>query len=171
MQAVAERQVMVDLAVHVVLLGRVAPLALVVVRRAVDQQDRAALRHGLAVVLDVLGDVAGLRPATAPRSAASPRRRSGCRSGSATDRVALVGKVGQGAHGVADQLGGGLVAGAGEQVDVAEHLVAGERAGDAGVVLELGVDELGHHVVGRILHPPVEVLAEAALAGGVAEVS
>ena len=50
-----------------------------------------------------------------------------------------------------------------EQVDVAEHLLAGEAAGDAGVVLELGLHELGHHVVGRILQTPVEVLAEASV--------
>ena len=50
--AVPEREVVVDLAVDVEAVG-VGELALVAVGRAVEQQHRAALGHGLAVVLDV----------------------------------------------------------------------------------------------------------------------
>ena len=35
-----------------------------------------------------------------------------------------------------------------------------ERAGDAVLILELGLDELGHEVVGRVLGPVVDVVAE-----------
>src|SRR6187431_2178009 len=55
-QAVPERQVVVDLAGDVVFLGRRTPLAFVVVRRRIDQDDGTALRHGPAVVVDVFGD-------------------------------------------------------------------------------------------------------------------
>ena len=67
----------------------------------------------------------------------------------------------------ADQLGGGLVTRPGQQADIAEDLLPSETADNAGVVLELGMDELGHHIVGRILSPPVEILAVVSLGRGV----
>ena len=70
---------------------------------------------------------------------------------------------------------GGLVAGRGQQVDVAQYLLAGQAAHGAGLVLELGLEQLGHQVVGRMGGPPVDVLGEAlggahALAEGLVEV-
>ena len=53
----------------------------------------------------------------------------------------------------------------GEHRGVGEHLVAGERAGRAGLVLELGVEQLGHEVVGGVLGAPVDVLGEHGAAG------
>ena len=79
--------------------------------------------------------------------------------------AALVGVLGQHLAGPADQPGGGLVAGAGHDVDVGEHLVAAQAPDGAGLVLELGVEQLGHDVVGRVLGPPVDVLGELLAAG------
>ena len=62
--------------------------------------------------------------------------------------------------GPADEAGGGLVAGAGDHVDVGEDLVAGEPADRPRLVLELGLQQLRHDVVGRVLGPPVDVLLE-----------
>jgi hypothetical protein len=58
----------------------------------------------------------------------------------------------------ADQARRGLVAGAGEESDVADHLVAGERPDRAVLVGELGGEQLGHEVVGGMLLAPVDVL-------------
>ena len=44
-------------------------------------------------------------------------------------------------------------------------LVLGEVAGRARLVLELGVEELGHEVVRRVLGPPVDVVGEELEAG------
>ena len=68
--------------------------------------------------------------------------------------------LGEELAGPADEAGGGLVARAGEQHDVHERLVARERAGDAVLVLELRLDQLGHQVVGRVLGAVVDVLTE-----------
>ncbi len=46
------------------------------------------------------------------------------------------------------------------RLHVGEDLVAGEAADGAGLVLELGVEQLGHQVVGGVLGPPVDVLGE-----------
>ena len=59
-----------------------------------------------------------------------------------------------------DEPGGGLVAGGGDQVDVAQDLLAGQSALGAVHILELGLEELGHQVVGRMGGPPVDVLGE-----------
>ena len=54
---------------------------------------------------------------------------------------------------------------ASEQPDVRQHLVAREAAARAGLVLELGVQELGHQIVGGVLGAPVDVFREIALEG------
>ena len=60
--AAPERQVAARFAVDVEPV-RVVEVALVAVRRGEHQQQRAARRHGLALILDVFGDVAGdMRP-------------------------------------------------------------------------------------------------------------
>ena len=55
--------------------------------------------------------------------------------------------------------------GPGHHVHVGEDLLAGEPPGGAGLVLELGVEQLGHEVVGGVVGAPVDVLGER-LAGG-----
>ena len=72
----------------------------------------------------------------------------------------LVGVLGQQLAGPPDEAGGGLVAGPVEQRDEVHHLAPGEPAERAGLVGELGVEQLGHEVVGRVLGPPADVLAE-----------
>ena len=79
--------------------------------------------------------------------------------------AALVGVLGQHLAGPADEAGGGLVAGAGDDGDVGEELVAAQAPHGAGLVLELGVEQLGHDVVGRVLGPPVDVLGELSAVG------
>ena len=59
-----------------------------------------------------------------------------------------------------DEPGGGLVPGRGQQVDVVEDLLAGEAAHGPVRILELGLEEVGHQVVGRVRRPPVDVLLE-----------
>ena len=81
------------------------------------------------------------------------------------DGPALVGVLGQHLGEPADEPTGGLVAGPGEHRRVGGDLLAGQLAGRAGLVLELGVEELGHEVVGRVLGPPVDVLLEHRTAG------
>ena len=78
--------------------------------------------------------------------------------------------LGQHLAGPADQARRGLVARAGDHVDVGEHLLARQPARGAGLVLELGVEQLGHEVVGRVLGPPVDVLGEHLAAGEVSPV-
>ena len=48
---------------------------------------------------------------------------------------------------------------------VGEHLVAGQRARRPGLVLELGVEQRGHQVVGGVLGPPVDVVGEHVAVG------
>ena len=54
--------------------------------------------------------------------------------------AALVGVLGEDLAGVTDHPVRRLVAGGGEDVDEDQQLVVGERAGRAGLVLELGLD-------------------------------
>ena len=65
----------------------------------------------------------------------------------------------------ADEPAGRLVAGAGEHRGVGEDLVAGERARLAVLVLELGVEQRGHEVVGGVLGAPFDVVGEHVAAG------
>ena len=59
-----------------------------------------------------------------------------------------------------DQPGRGLVPGRGQEVDVVEDLLPGEAAHGPVRILELGLEELGHQVVGRVRRPPLDVLLE-----------
>jgi hypothetical protein len=68
--------------------------------------------------------------------------------------------LGQGRGHPADEPAGRLVARAGDDRDVHQDLVAGQRAPLAVRVLELRVQQLGHDVVGGVLDPPVDVIAE-----------
>ena len=54
----------------------------------------------------------------------------------------------------------------GDVAHVDEHLGPGESAALAVLVLELGLEHLGHQVVGRVLRPPVDVLPEQPLGVG-----
>ena len=67
----------------------------------------------------------------------------------------------------ADEPGRGLVAGTRDHEDVGEHLVAGQPARRPVLVLELGVEQFGHEVVGGVPGPPVDVLAEHLAVGEV----
>ena len=123
--AVAEAQVMADLAADVEAV-RIVELPLVPVGRAVEQHHDAALGNGLAVVLDVPRDVAGLdrggRLVTEELldgvgdQARGPRR-----------EPPLLRMIGEYLAGPPDQSGCRLVAGGRQQVDVAEHLAARVR--------------------------------------------
>ena len=73
---------------------------------------------------------------------------------------ALVGMAAEHLAGEADQAGRRLVPRPGQQADVAEDLLVGERARRARLVLELGVEQLGHQVVGRVLGAPGDVVRE-----------
>ena len=84
----------------------------------------------------------------------------GTRERSATSSAPLVGMAAQHLAGEADQAGRGLVPGPGQQSDVPEDLVVAQRARRAVLVLELGVEQLGHQVVGRVLGAPVDVVGE-----------
>ena len=74
--------------------------------------------------------------------------------------AALVGMAAEDLAGEADQAGRRLVPGPGQQADVAEDLVVGQRARRARLVLELGVEQLGHQVVGGVLGAPGDVVGE-----------
>ena len=66
------------------------------------------------------------------------------------DLAPLVGVLGEELGQPADQPTGRLVAGAGDDRGVGEDLLAGERPRLAVLVLELGVQQLGHQVVGGV---------------------
>ena len=76
------------------------------------------------------------------------------------DLAALLGVVAEDLAGPADEPVRRLVAGAGDDVDVQQRLVARQRPGDAVLVLERRRQQLGHDVVGGMLGAPVDVLAE-----------
>ena len=127
---------------------RVVEAAVVAVGGVVQEEHGAARGHGLAVQLDVPGDVAAgdrarrLEPQQLLDGVADERRVLG-------DLAALVGVVAEDLAGPADEPVRRLVAGAGDDVDVEQRLVAGERAGDAVLVLERRRQQVGHDVVGR----------------------
>ena len=53
-----------------------------------------------------------------------------------------------------------VVARGADDVDVGEELVASQPPRRAGLVFELGVQQLGHDVVGRVVDAPVDVVGE-----------
>ena len=156
--AVAEGEVATDVAVDVEAVA-VREVALVPVGRAVEQDHDAALGHRLAVVLDVTLDVAGLHRR---RRLVAQQLLDGVGDERAVRHqlAALVGMAAEDLAGPADEPGRRLVPGAGQQADVGEDLVARQRARRARLVLELGVEQLGHEVVGGVLGAPVDVVGE-----------
>ena len=120
--AVAEGEVVPDPAVDVEAVGLVE-LALVAVRRGVQQQHDAVLGDSPAVVLDVGRQDAGL---DGRRRLVAEELLDGVGDEAAVldQLAALVGVVGEDLSGPADQTGGGLVAGPGEQAAVAQYLLA-----------------------------------------------
>ena len=74
---------------------------------------------------------------------------------------ALLGMIAQHLASPADQSRGSLIAGAGEHVDEDENLLASEFALLACLIHELGLQQLGHEVVGWMLGAPIDVLLEA----------
>ncbi len=68
--------------------------------------------------------------------------------------------LGEHLAGPPDEPRGGLIAGRGDQVDVVDHLFSREAAARPRLVLELGLQQLGHEVVGGVLGPPVDVVRE-----------
>ena len=85
--------------------------------------------------------------------------------GSSARRLALLRVLGQHLAGPPDEAGGGLVAGPGDDGDVHQELVPAEAPHGAGLVLELGVEQVRHDVVGRVLGPPVDVGLELRAVG------
>ena len=114
------------------------------------------------MVLDVAGDVAGLHR----RRRLIPKRlfdRLRDQRPVLDDLPPLVRMLREELAHPTDQPGGRLVAGAGQQCAVDEDLGTGEATPGAGLVFELRHEQLGHEVVGRVLGPPVDVLAELAV--------
>ena len=111
------------------------------------------------MVLHVPGDIAGLD------------RRGGFEPPHLLDRIgdqtwlvdefpALSRMIGRQRSGPADQAGRRLVAGPGEEQDVAEYLLTGQRALDAAFVGLRGIQQFGHQVVRWMLGPPVDVVGK-----------
>ena len=100
--------------------SRVGEAALVAVGGADEEEHGAAGRHGLAVELDVLGDVAA---DVRTRRLEAQELLDGVRDERRVlDQLApLVGVLGEHLARPADQPGGGLVAGAGDDGDVGQR--------------------------------------------------
>src|SRR4051794_16389888 len=153
-----EDEVLAVLAVDVVLV-RVLVAALVPRCCARDEQDRAAGGDLHAVVLDVLRE-----PARRVRAGRLVAQR--LVHGSRDERRVLpqltprVRVLTQDLADPADEAAGRLVAGAGDDLRVRQDLLPRQAPLLSLVVLVLRVQELRHQVVGRVLHPPVDVLLE-----------
>ena len=156
--AVAERELLADRPVDVetVAVG-IAPV--VTVGGPDEEQHGAACGHRPPVELHVARDVS------------ADVRRGRLEAEDLLDRVGdereivdelatLVRVVGQDLARPPDQTRRRLVAGTGDHVQVREELGARQPARGPGLVLELGVQQLGHEVVGRVIGPPVDVLGE-----------
>ena len=138
MDAVPEREVLLDVPVDVegVAVGWERPV--VVVARGQDHHEGAARGHDLAVELDVAGhDATGLEcRRLEPQDLLHRVRDQGA---IVVQLAALVRVLGEDLAGVADHPVGRLVAGGGQHVDEDQQLVVGERAGGAGLVHELAL--------------------------------
>src|SRR5262245_27183438 len=145
MDAVAEAQVIDVLAFHVETIG-ILELALVPVRRTVEQQQRGPLGHPRPVQLDVPRDVAGLHRR---RRLVAKDLLDGVRNEAAVggEESSLVGESIEQVGRPADQPGRRLVPGPCQQSDVAQELVVAQRPLVAVVVDEAGIQQLGHQVV------------------------
>src|SRR5262245_18631639 len=135
--AVAEGEVLADVAVDVEAIGMLVG-ALVAVGRSDEEQHRAAGGHDRAVVFDVARHVAS--DVRADRL--EPHRlfdRVGEQRAICHQLPPLVGMVAEHLAEPADEAAGRLAASAGEHLRVGEHLGARERTQLAVLVLELGV--------------------------------
>ena len=74
--------------------------------------------------------------------------------------ASLVGMVGEHFAGPPDEAGRRLVAGAGDHGRVQQRFVAGQTAGRARLVLDLGPEQVAHEVIRRVVDAPVDVLGE-----------
>ena len=83
----------------------------------------------------------------------------------------MVGVLGQKLARPPDQHPRRLVARSADDVDVGEELVASQPPRRAGLVFELGVQQLRHDVVGRVVDSPVDVVGEDGAAERVASPS
>ena len=79
------------------------------------------------------------------------------------DLSALIGVLGQQLAHETDQTRRRLVAGAGDHADVEQDLGARQPAGPV-FILELGVEQLRHQIVGGMFYPPIDVVGEHLMA-------
>ncbi len=135
------------------------PVALVPVRGPVQQEHDRPLRHDRAVELDVVLDV--------PRLGGRGRLQAQDLLDRARDQrrilrqqLALLGVLRQQLHREADQSGGGLVAGSGHHAGVDDDLVARQWAARTVRLVDLGVQQLGHEVIGGVVRAPLDVVGE-----------
>ena len=156
--AEAEREDLARLALDVEAIG-IRDVSLVAVRRRDEQRHDAARGNRLAVPLGVARRVA-TRLERRRLEAQHFLDRVRHEGRIVDEHLSLVGMLGQHLAAPADQSAGGVVAGRGDDVDVGEQLLAGQAARRPGLVLELGVQQLGHDVVGRVVDAPVDVLGE-----------
>ncbi len=75
------------------------------------------------------------------------------------EQTSLVRVLGEQLHREPDEAGRRLVAGAGDHAGVGDDLVSGERTPRPVGLVDLGVQQLGHEVVGRVLRTPLDVVA------------
>jgi hypothetical protein len=75
-------------------------------------------------------------------------------------RPALIRVIGEQLAGPADEPVGCFVTSRRQQVHKDEDLFACEPADPSGLVLEFGVDEIGHQVVGPVVDAPTDVRSE-----------
>ena len=75
--------------------------------------------------------------------------------------AALVGMLGEDLAGPADEPVGGFIAGAGDDVNEDQNLLARQLAICAGLVGKLDIEQLGHQIVRRIFDAPVEIFLVA----------
>ena len=134
--------------------------ALVAVRRADEQQHRAARGHRRAVVLDVAQRRSGRGAGRSAGSAASPRPRSGSATRSSTSARRWSGwspstRPSQPMSRPVVSLPAPAITCVYESTSSRVSV----RSAPV-VVLELRVEQRGHQVVGRVLGAPVDVLGE-----------
>ena len=121
-------------------------LAMVAHSGADQHHHRAALGHGLAVELDIAGDVAGdVRCGRFEAQQLLDRLRNQRRV--LDELTALVGVLGQNLACPTDQPRGGFVPRARHHVEIGQQLLAGQVPRRAGLVDELRVEQFGHDVV------------------------
>ena len=117
---------------------RIGKLGRIAVGGADADGDERARRHGDAADLDRRASSAGCRAGWSSRSAGTPRRAVRISSGLGDQPRLLVGPFEQREQPIADQVGGGLVAGVEDEDDVVQQLALGQplavlpRPGSAG---------------------------------------